>query len=268
MFLNSRPLFKVWLRFFMKVCIFVDGENFRRSIGGVFQNGEFDTRDYLPKAANWAGLFDFVVQDMCGNGSSRLRTYWYVLEWIDFFPWKIPKVDKEQDTLRIVLSKNEDYRKELESLNDTALTQRMRELAEALESRKVSIKRRFDGWHNIQDGIANKHQSIEFRRAGAISYNLFQDSFGQEKAVDVMLATDMLALKDIYDVAILFSGDQDYVPAVKRVKDYGKKVYNVSFETKNQKLLPGGARRLNNITDHNYTIKYDTLKDYLLPILN
>ena len=99
--------------------------------------------------------------------------------------------------------------------------------------------------------------------AGAISYDLFTGQFGPEKAVDVKLAIDLSELRNIYEVAIIVSGDQDYVPAVQVVKDHGKRVINVAFEGRNGRLLPGGARRLNQITDSALIIKYNDLKKYL-----
>lgn len=47
-----------------------------------------------------------------------------------------------------------------------------------------------------------------------------------EKSVDVRLAVDMVAagLRDRYDVAVLVSGDADFVEAVQVVKDCGKHV--------------------------------------------
>ena len=52
----------------------------------------------------------------------------------------------------------------------------------------------------------------------------------KEKAADVMLAVEMykLAVNDEYDDAYLLSGDGDFTPAVKAVRDLGKKVYCVS----------------------------------------
>lgn len=52
----------------------------------------------------------------------------------------------------------------------------------------------------------------------------------REKGIDIMLATDMLvhAVWDNYDVAILISGDADFEPVVRRIRDLGKRVY-VSF---------------------------------------
>jgi len=49
----------------------------------------------------------------------------------------------------------------------------------------------------------------------------------REKGIDVRLAVDMLvhAAWNNYDVAILVSGDADFEPLVRRVRDLGKKVY-------------------------------------------
>ena len=53
----------------------------------------------------------------------------------------------------------------------------------------------------------------------------------EQKGVDVELACDMMtfAIKDCYDVAILISGDGDFIPVVERVKDQGKIVEVASF---------------------------------------
>lgn len=53
----------------------------------------------------------------------------------------------------------------------------------------------------------------------------------QEKGVDMRIGVDMLATasKDLYDVAVLVSGDGDLVEAVKAVKDLGKHVELATF---------------------------------------
>jgi uncharacterized LabA/DUF88 family protein len=70
-------------------------------------------------------------------------------------------------------------------------------------------------------------------------------------------------VSDIYDTAVLVSGDQDHVPAVKRIKDAGKTVINIAFLTKDMVLLPGGARRLNNMTDSSFNVPYDELRQHM-----
>lgn len=77
------------------------------------------------------------------------------------------------------------------------------------------------------------------------------------------LACDLVLLRDIYDTAVIVSGDQDYVPAVEAVKEFGKSVWNVAFRTRGGRLLPGGARRLNVATDRCLEIGYDELAHYL-----
>jgi len=95
--------------------------------------------------------------------------------------------------------------------------------------------------------------------------NLFKEIFGQEKAVDVKLAVDLLGCAEIYDAAIIVAGDGDYVTAVQAVKNRGKQVVDVSFETRGGKLLPGGARSLNQITDKHLIVKYAQMKDFMFP---
>ncbi len=139
----------------------------------------------------------------------------------------------------------------------------MEEIVADLRQLQNRQHRRFEGWKVLQDSISTKWSRIEFRRAGAITYNLFDQKLGKEKAVDVKLATDLIMLRDIYDVAVIVSGDQDYVPAVQVIKDSGKHVINVAFQTRSGKILPGGAKRLNQITDWSLEIGYQELGEHL-----
>lgn len=58
-----------------------------------------------------------------------------------------------------------------------------------------------------------------------------------EKGIDVRVATDMLwqAHNNVYDTAVLVSGDADYVPAVEAVKAIGKHV-EVAFPAQGRSL--------------------------------
>ncbi len=53
-----------------------------------------------------------------------------------------------------------------------------------------------------------------------------------QKEVDVALGCTMVvqAMKDSYDVAVVVSGDRDFVPAIEMVQDAGKRVEVASFE--------------------------------------
>lgn len=255
----------------MRACIFVDGENFRHTICDLFP--QFQQFEYLPKLANWTELFDWIVKEIIDDGE-RIRTYWYVIESVEFFPYNFPNPSKAltpetkqvaQTGLQNLLSKHIPYKDELDAITDEAKrVRRMSEIVTELNERKGNFLKRFNGWHVLQNGIAGQHKAVEFRRAGTIRCNLFDNcKLSREKAVDVKLASDMIKLKDIYDMAIIMSGDQDYVPAVGVVKDYGKRVVNVAFLTRRGDLLPGGARELNQAADWSIAIPYQTLGDYL-----
>jgi uncharacterized LabA/DUF88 family protein len=60
-----------------------------------------------------------------------------------------------------------------------------------------------------------------------------------EKGIDIMLATDLLnyAWKDLYDVAILVSGDGDFAYALQAVKNAGKHVEVAYFGSNVSKSL-------------------------------
>ena len=239
-----------------RACIFVDGENFRHSIQNLFSN--FQPSDYLPKSADWTSLFDWIVEK-AATGGVRMRTYWYVIESVDFYPYRFPDVQRSPDTLLRLLSEHPPFHDLLNPLGSDARPAEMEKIVCELKNRQSQMLNRSNGWRAIQNGIAQRHNAVEFRRAGAITYNLFEKQLKREKAVDVKLASDMIMLRDIYDVAVILSGDQDYVPAVEVVKDSGKRVINVAFLTRGGKLLPGGARRLNQVTDWSIDIKYQDL---------
>jgi len=81
-----------------------------------------------------------------------------------------------------------------------------------LQTRKIRIDKNV--FHDLQDLAAR------YRRTAVLV----------EKAVDVMLAVDMvmMAQRDEYDAAYLLSADGDYTPAVDAVRALAKKVYAAS----------------------------------------
>ena len=72
-----------------RVCIFVDGENFRHSIRGLFS--EFDPSDYLPRQAAWTQFFDWIAGRL-SDSPHRVRTYWYVVRHLEFFPYRLSRL--------------------------------------------------------------------------------------------------------------------------------------------------------------------------------
>ena len=59
------------------------------------------------------------------------------------------------------------------------------------------------------------------------------------KGDDVYLATDLIkgAYENLYDVAIIVSGDADFIPAIKLVQKNGKKIINAFFPKSSSYLL-------------------------------
>ncbi len=248
---------------FERACIFIDGENLRHSLCDLF-DGEFNPSEYLPKQADWETFFDYLTKQ--SSTGLRLRAYWYVVDEIDFWPYDVRRLLNRQDwkTLERIVRQHKQNAATLDAIIDPALRQaKLQAIGNQLVRTESFIKRRFEGWQELQNGIAHRFDSVEFRRAGSIRMNLFTEKFAQEKGVDVKLATDLLKLKDIYDVGIIVSGDGDYVPAVQVVKDWGKHILNVSFLKKSGGLLPGGARRLNQITDRAIEVAYDDMKKFM-----
>jgi uncharacterized LabA/DUF88 family protein len=248
----------------MRVCVFVDGENLRHTIVNLF-DPTFDRRDYLPKSADWTRFFDMVVDRATEGRGERLRSYWYVSEYFDAYPKPQSARKRSPDELERWAKRNAHLlRAHGASIPaDVGRTERLIGLQDDLTGKLRAIRGRFDGFTALQNGIAAKHRAVEFRRSGAIPYNLFTLRFGQEKTVDVNLGVDMVMLQANYDLAIIVSGDQDYVPAAQAVKNLGKPVVNVAFKARNGVLLPGGARRLNQATDWSITFEWEEFRDVL-----
>jgi len=59
------------------------------------------------------------------------------------------------------------------------------------------------------------------------------------KGDDIMLATDIIsgAYENLYDTAMIVSGDEDFVPAIKKCQKLGKKVGNVYFSSTSSNYL-------------------------------
>lgn len=77
-----------------------------------------------------------------------------------------------------------------------------------------------------------------------------------EKGIDIMLAVDLLqfARNNSYDVAVLVSGDADFVYALQAVKNLGKYVEVACFET-------GTSNELLSVADNRHTLNHQFLRD-------
>ena len=59
------------------------------------------------------------------------------------------------------------------------------------------------------------------------------------KGDDVHLAVDLVsgAYENLYDIAIIVSGDEDFVPAIKKAQKLGKKIINAYFKSSSSASL-------------------------------
>ena len=245
-----------------RVCIFLDGENFRFSLADLFRSGKFDfqKRDYLPDT-DWTEFFRSLYSDR--SGWELVRVYWYVTREIDYWPSRIPfEWEKKRAFLQRCNIVDALTDQGCEDVGTESNTQ-MRAIEGVLEQRKREIRKRSEGWRTVHTSIEHKNNQIEFRSTGSIRYDLVKRAFGQEKGVDTQLATDLITLSDIYDVALVVSGDADYIPPVQAIKRRGKLVYSVSFLTEEGRKLPGGAHRLERIVDGRIELPFASVRNKL-----
>ena len=94
----------------------------------------------------------------------------------------------------------------------------------------------YDGAPHRKQRTTEREKFFDYLRGLGITLRLKEIDFGapgvSQKGVDIFLASDMISLayEDAYDVAVLLSGDGDYVALVDLVKSKGKRVVVISYE--------------------------------------
>ncbi|CAJ1967029.1 unnamed protein product [Cylindrotheca closterium] len=86
-----------------------------------------------------------------------------------------------------------------------------------------------------------------------------------EKCIDIQLAVDMLhyaTVPDAYDIAVLLSGDKDFMPAMIRTRQKGRRVGLASTRTACNRVL----RENSNIKDYDVVFLDDYLDELLIPM--
>lgn len=95
----------------------------------------------------------------------------------------------------------------------------------------------YDGAPHKKERTVEKERFFESLRQAGITLRLKEIDFARpnpsQKGIDIYLTTDMisLAFENAYDVAVLLSGDGDYVALIDLVKSKGKKVVVMSFSS-------------------------------------
>ena len=219
----------------LRTVIFIDGQNFRNNL----RNFQFQSNPPHPSGGyrleethfNWTEFFKAVVrkfEETTGWDHQLVRVYWYFAR--DISPWA-----ERRDLAQRVYDR---YHQEIYPLN----VQDIINLAKDWYDRERGYFQhlREEVFENIQRDV----NFLEFKYVGQyvvrplVPYRFQQDNTGSiqylgtqqgEKGVDTGIAVDMIAKMQHYDVAILISGDADFIPAVGYLKDNLKYVYQFSL---------------------------------------
>ena len=260
----------------MKTCIFIDTSNFIHSIKDLFSRDQLiDPNHFLPPNANWKKFFQWLSKKADGN--DFLRAYFYHASEYKIYPeetslaslplfWDAFKKGYKDKEVVAKMKKNLPNNQPL--INAHFKGPRFKLLRDCFRQAKESYKSRKDNAENVQrmkHAVCLKHERLEFAKGGTCRFDLINNEFKQEKGVDVNLAVDMIKLSAIYDVCILISGDQDFVPVVQFLKDTGKLVYVVSFTKKSNTAVKSLSPILARTCDKTIECPYEQVKKFLFP---
>jgi hypothetical protein len=132
----------------------------------------------LPKTADWQAFFDSLVSS--ADAEMRLRTYWYVVDEIDFSPYNLARlVRDDQATLEAILRKDRYWVAKLDGVTGPKVS--VLDAAKTLQHREHSMQKRFDGWQQLQNDIAHRFDSVEFRRAVRSGMTYFGNNLGKRR---------------------------------------------------------------------------------------
>ena len=222
----------------LRTAVFVDGANFRANL----RNFSFtsasptDNRRYQleERHFSWKGFYDGVLDKFdqeTGWQHRLIRVHWYSSASIS--PW----ISSEQQKLRLS-QRIVDQHPEISGLTP----QRVIDLAHDWYMKERDYFERLR--ENVFENIQRQTDFLEFRYVGQYQvhplrvHRIEQDQSGEviyrgvqvgEKGVDTGIAVDMIAKMPHYDVAILVSGDADFLPVVGYLKDNLKYVYQFSI---------------------------------------
>lgn len=219
----------------LRTVIFVDGRNFKYNLQAFrFQStGTTSDRPYRldEKHFRWREFFLGVLEKF--NTATQvehrlIRVYWYNAESIR--PFEVNERQVQQ-----LLTDHQSQYPEL-------TPERVRELAKSWYDEE---RRYFDQTkERLFENIQRRVDFLEFKYVGEYvvrpfeAYRIGRQEDGSlfyqgtregEKGVDVGIAVDMISKASDYDTAILVSGDADFLPVVRYLKDALRFVYQFSL---------------------------------------
>jgi len=219
----------------LRTVIFIDGENFRNNL----RNFSYQSTPSHPKHPyyqleerhfHWKQFFQGIIKEFntqTGWNHRLIRVYWYYSATIS--PWYENRIAAQQ-----IVNRNPGKALNISQVNQLAKQwyEHEREYFEKLREKvfeDIQRKTGFLEFKYVGQYIIRPYEvyKIEFDASGQVTTYLgYQQG---EKGVDVGIAVDMISKMSNYDVAILVSGDADYIPAVRYLKDNLKSVYQFSL---------------------------------------
>jgi len=172
-----------------KAFLFIDGSN-------VYHSLKTNELYYL-------FTFEWLFEELSKRFEIEKVFYYDAVKNINIEPEQYAKQQKFHERLRKQISSIKIRQRKLKYIN----TEKKLE-----EAKKIS---------NFCDSCKQK--------MGSFLKNSGLHKLSREKGVDVMLVTDMIraAYQNKYEVALIFTGDADFVPAVELVQFLGKEVVNI-----------------------------------------
>jgi len=213
-----------------RVVVFIDGQNFRKALKGL----RFTTAEgvFRPEETQvrWHGFFSEAVKRLsrlAGFEHKLVRVYWYTVARIGTY--MLP--DEVDERVK---------------WHARALGVSGGELLSAARRWVDEERRRLERIRAAYDIIEAEQPFVEFRYVGQLALAPFEPwqpetrvengrlvSYAGtrrgEKGVDLGMALDMVAKMHSYDAALLASGDADFLPVVRHLKNNMKWVYLFSL---------------------------------------
>lgn len=208
--------------------VFVDGSNFLGSLSkmGIQVKNYEDFLKYV---------FDESVKAwrICLRGDNisfiMNRIYWYAVGTID--PWDFNKPetiahlsesfhkDKQLKTTYMALAGKQNTCISQDDVAKKAWDLCFKEIKEWYNKKQVMV----DGFKSFYYNVQRYSDFIEIIECGHWKVKPLSKSVS-EKELDTRLAVDIVTMAEIYDFAIIISGDADVIPSIEYIKRKGKHV--------------------------------------------
>lgn len=245
-----------------RTCIFIDLPNLIHTFTDLFAS-KYELQGNLKvlKAIDFKTLCLYLLPE----NSILTRAYIYSAKEFLFVPDR-EILDDFEKYKKFFLQKRKDaeivrqIKKEIQSNGKSLI---LENLHKECKQKTENISEYFLALQKLKHKICTENSKIEFSKFGEIRYDIINCEYKSEKGVDVNLAVDMIRLSDIYDICILVSGDQDFIPAVQLIKDKGKNVYIPEFIMRNKTVVHAVSPKLKECVDGCIKIPFLSAEKFL-----